>query len=254
MAIIFSPSLSHLSSTPSPVDRSCRDEAHARRPRVRVGENAPVRAAAPPPSAPCVPTDRPPTSGHRRNLLFRHLGRRYKARFNWEHYTHVLPVGARLELPSETHACASVTSAFLQVRLPYPPLSVDALGRSRAGIQRGGDSHVTSRLGKWARNETSRNGGKGENGAPDDRRAPRAIRVTGRSLRLTARDRADASRHSPNPTPGGRCFPHAHRSRLRFSLDVHPNALFSLHRCSRLSTPPRCTANTAAATYSSCSR
>lgn len=44
---------------------------------------------------------------------------RYKARFNWEHYTHAISPGAREELPAETHACASVTSAFLQVR-PSP--------------------------------------------------------------------------------------------------------------------------------------
>jgi hypothetical protein len=41
---------------------------------------------------------------------------RYKARFNWEHYTHVLAPGAKESLPEETQACASVTSAFLQVR------------------------------------------------------------------------------------------------------------------------------------------
>ena len=42
--------------------------------------------------------------------------RRYKARFNWEHYTHAVAPGTREMLPSETQACASVTSAFLQVR------------------------------------------------------------------------------------------------------------------------------------------
>ena len=44
--------------------------------------------------------------------------RRYKARFNWEHYTHAVAPGTREMLPSETQACASVTSAFLQVRPP----------------------------------------------------------------------------------------------------------------------------------------
>eukprot|EP00228_Micromonas_bravo_P004810 CAMPEP_0203017292 /NCGR_PEP_ID=MMETSP1401-20130829/21585_1 /ASSEMBLY_ACC=CAM_ASM_000894 /TAXON_ID=38833 /ORGANISM="Micromonas pusilla, Strain CCAC1681" /LENGTH=335 /DNA_ID=CAMNT_0049759015 /DNA_START=12 /DNA_END=1016 /DNA_ORIENTATION=+ len=39
----------------------------------------------------------------------------YKARFNWEHYTHAVAPGTREMLPSETQACASVTSAFLQV-------------------------------------------------------------------------------------------------------------------------------------------
>lgn len=40
----------------------------------------------------------------------------YKARFNWEHYVHPVSNGTREMLPSETQACASVTSAFLQVR------------------------------------------------------------------------------------------------------------------------------------------
>jgi hypothetical protein len=42
--------------------------------------------------------------------------RRYRARFNWEHYTHALTPGTREKLPDKTFACASVTSAFLQVR------------------------------------------------------------------------------------------------------------------------------------------
>lgn len=36
---------------------------------------------------------------------------RYKAYFRWQHYPHKRP-----DLPVETEACASVTSAFLQVR------------------------------------------------------------------------------------------------------------------------------------------
>ena len=39
----------------------------------------------------------------------------YKARFNWDHYPHPMIPGARESLPDETHGCASVTSAFLQV-------------------------------------------------------------------------------------------------------------------------------------------
>lgn len=39
--------------------------------------------------------------------------RRYKAYFRWSHYQFKLQPG--LVLPEETEACASVTSAFLQV-------------------------------------------------------------------------------------------------------------------------------------------
>lgn len=46
---------------------------------------------------------------------------RYKARFNWDHYPHPMIPGARESLPDETHGCASVTSAFLQVRIGPPP-------------------------------------------------------------------------------------------------------------------------------------
>ena len=45
---------------------------------------------------------------------------RYKARFNWDHYPHPMIPGARESLPDETHGCASVTSAFLQVRIAPP--------------------------------------------------------------------------------------------------------------------------------------
>lgn len=41
---------------------------------------------------------------------------RYKAYFRWSHYQFKLQPG--LVLPEETEACASVTSAFLQVNLP----------------------------------------------------------------------------------------------------------------------------------------
>ena len=39
---------------------------------------------------------------------------RYKAYFRWSHYQFKLQPG--LVLPEETEACASVTSAFLQVQ------------------------------------------------------------------------------------------------------------------------------------------
>ena len=38
---------------------------------------------------------------------------RYRAHFRWEHYQHQL--AQQMDLPDETEACASVTSAFLQV-------------------------------------------------------------------------------------------------------------------------------------------
>jgi hypothetical protein len=43
--------------------------------------------------------------------------RRYKAYFRWSHYQFKLQPG--LVLPEETEACASVTSAFLQVGLVH---------------------------------------------------------------------------------------------------------------------------------------
>jgi len=52
--------------------------------------------------------------------LIRDRVSRYKARFNWDHYPHPMIPGARESLPDETHGCASVTSAFLQVRIAPP--------------------------------------------------------------------------------------------------------------------------------------
>lgn len=62
-----------------------------------------------------------------------HFDRRYKARFNWDHYVHALPQGAREALPVETQACASVTSAFLQVRFPSHLHSPPPKGCTRGG-------------------------------------------------------------------------------------------------------------------------
>ncbi len=39
---------------------------------------------------------------------------RYKAHFRWRHYTQI-QAASDYDLPEETEACASVTSAFLQV-------------------------------------------------------------------------------------------------------------------------------------------
>lgn len=51
-------------------------------------------------------------------------GRRYKLHLRWEHYKHRLQ--GQPVLPAETEACASVTSAFLQVpaRLGFGPRRV----------------------------------------------------------------------------------------------------------------------------------
>lgn len=52
-------------------------------------------------------------------ILFRHAARtapscRYRAHFRWDHYTN--KIGEGVQLQNDTEACASVTSAFLQVR------------------------------------------------------------------------------------------------------------------------------------------
>jgi hypothetical protein len=49
--------------------------------------------------------------------------RRYKAYFRWSHYQFKLQPG--LVLPEETEACASVTSAFLQVKFKTSGACVD---------------------------------------------------------------------------------------------------------------------------------
>ena len=60
--------------------------------------------------------------------------RRYKARFNWEHYTHAVAPGTREMLPSETQACASVTSAFLQVRPNRDRRATTDASHTRGGV------------------------------------------------------------------------------------------------------------------------
>ena len=74
---------------------------------------------------------------------------RYKARFNWDHYPHPMIPGARESLPDETHGCASVTSAFLQVRiaLPHRPITHPRLFAPKSR----GSSGTTSFPSRWPR-------------------------------------------------------------------------------------------------------
>ena len=81
---------------------------------------------------------------------------RYKARFNWDHYPHPMIPGARESLPDETHGCASVTSAFLQVRiaLPHRPITHPRLFAPKSR----GSSGTTSFPSRWPRRAAAATG------------------------------------------------------------------------------------------------
>ena len=79
---------------------------------------------------------------------------RYKARFNWDHYPHPMIPGARESLPDETHGCASVTSAFLQVRIASPTARSHTRVFSRPNPR--GSSGTTSFPSRWPRRRPRR--------------------------------------------------------------------------------------------------
>lgn len=119
------------------------------------------------------------------HLLIRDHVSRYKARFNWDHYPHPMIPGARESLPDETHGCASVTSAFLQVRIgPPPPDHTPA--SFRAQISRFfRDRRLSFQM-----------AAKGRGGDCDGRRACRS-----NSARITLRARPFTSRHTKLEPP-----------------------------------------------------
>ena len=86
-------------------------------------------------------------------LIRDHISR-YKARFNWDHYPHPMIPGARESLPDETHGCAYVTSAFLQVRiaLPHRPITHPRLFAPKSR----GSSGTTSFPSRWPRRRPGR--------------------------------------------------------------------------------------------------
>lgn len=61
-----------------------------------------------------------------------HISDRYKAYFRWDHYSYKIHAGPTL--PDETEACASVTSAFLQVRAFVVVCGGGSCKRWRSGV------------------------------------------------------------------------------------------------------------------------
>ena len=107
---------------------------------------------------------------------------RYKARFNWDHYPHPMIPGARESLPDETHGCASVTSAFLQVRIASPTARshTRVFSRPNLAVLPGPPAFLPD----------------GRGGDRDGRRACRS-----NSARITLRARPFTSRHTKLEPP-----------------------------------------------------
>jgi hypothetical protein len=122
--------------------------------------------------------------------------RRYKARFNWEHYTHAVAPGTREMLPSETQACASVTSAFLQVRPNRDRRATTDASHTRGGVSFFG-AFRGLRVRSLSRPSVTR---KSRDRVPErDRRARR--RAAARARSRSALDRArSVARASPRST------------------------------------------------------
>ena len=110
---------------------------------------------------------------------------RYKARFNWDHYPHPMIPGARESLPDETHGCASVTSAFLQVRIAPPTARslTRVFSRPNLAVLPGPPALLPD-------------GREGRGGDCDGRRACRS-----NSARITLRARPFTSRHTKLEPP-----------------------------------------------------
>ena len=208
---------------------------------------------------------------------------RYKARFNWDHYPHPMIPGARESLPDETHGCASVTSAFLQVRIASPPpdhtpasfraqisrffrdhqLSFQMAAKSRGGdrdvrrARRSNSVRITLRVRPCTSRHTKLEPPRSIHARPLAHPRAATSRARAPDEHRAQRTRSAVPNNTREPTPASIFFVCEGKSQTTPPHADHPphtpNPSTHVHRSSRRSTPPSYPETTAAATSSSSS-